>query len=1025
MKIRSLIITAIAAVIISFSAAGRTRVACVGNSITYGTGLPDDLRQSRCYPAVLQQMLGSDYEVGNFGRPGATLLRRGHRPYFEQPEFGAAIAMKPDIAVIHLGVNDTDPRDWPNFGDFFITDYAALIDSLRASNPEVRIIIARLTPIGAKHPRFTTGTRDWRLLEQQAIENVARLKGVELIDFDRPLRDRQNLMPDAIHPDAEGYGLLALTVYSAITGNYGGLRLPAYYQDGMVLQRHRPLTIAGTADAHRPVSVKLDGVTYRTESDNQGRWSVLTAPLCDGTTYTLTVSSEERTIELRDILAGEVWLASGQSNMEFPLHNTVTAQSDIAAARHDPLLRFYDMRPIARTDNVTWPDSILAAIDTLGHFAPARWQEADPSNIGPISAVAYYFARNLRDSLGVPVGVISNAVGGAPCEAWIDVNSLEERVPGILVDWRHNDYMQPWAQGRADKNAPAPHRHPYEPSYLFSSGIRPLGSPDIAGVIWYQGESNAHNTELHERLFPTLVDSWRKEFRRRDLPVCFVQLSSIDRASWPTFRDSQRRMAQELDNVYMAVSCDRGDSLDVHPRDKRPIGRRLALQALHNVYGRADIAASSPNPIAARADREGNVAIDFDRTLATSDGKAPTTFEVADATMLFRPAKATILPEGKVLLERAVDRPRYVRYAWQPFTRANLISSTDSLPASTFKIAIDNMDELYEIESGYERGVSAAFAGRMPSGRIVVAGGCNFPCDDPLAPGASKRFYRGIYAVDPSTTALTRIGNLPRAIAYGATVSLPEGIAIIGGTTDQGSTAECLLVTDNLTTTALPSLPEPLDNMAAATVGRTIYVAGGSLAGAPSNEIFALDLDRLDRGWRKLRSMPGNPRVQPVMAASGSKLYIFGGFAGRHDGDEPTLELGGLVYDTATRRWSETAGPVTPDGESIATGGGAAATLSDGRIAIAGGVNKDIFLAALIDQAPDYLLHPIGWYKFNARILVFDPATGRWTVSEPDAMNARAGASLIAGDDSDFYLFGGELKPRIRTNQTIHKKVNR
>ena len=225
----------------------------------------------------------------------------------------------------------------------------------------------------------------------------------------------------------------------------------------------------------------------------------------------------------------------------------------------------------------------LAAIDTLGHYHPARWAAVTPDNAGRLSAVAYFFAKELRDSLKVPVGIISNAVGGSPTESWIDVNTLEAEMPEALINWRRNDYIQPWAQGRANKNAPAPHRHPYEPSYLFSAGIRPLGSPDIAGVIWYQGESNAHNTDLHAKMFPLLVDSWRREFRRQDLPFCFVQLSSINRPSWPTFRDSQRRMAGEIDNAYMAVSSDQGNPTDVHPRNKRPVGLRVARQALHNV----------------------------------------------------------------------------------------------------------------------------------------------------------------------------------------------------------------------------------------------------------------------------------------------------------------------------------------------------------------------------------------------------------------------------------------------------------
>lgn len=1011
---------ALVAMVASFSASATTKVACLGNSITYGYGLPDNKRMQLSYPARLQALLGADYEVGNFGHNGATLLNRGHNPYAKLPEFKAALEMKPDIAVIHLGVNDTDPRNWPEHGDDFIADYCAIIDSLRSVNPQVRILIARLTPLTSHHYRFRTGTRDWRLLIQKQIEAVARLKNVELIDFNLPLRDRQDLMPDAIHPNAKGYGLLARTAWQGITGNYGGLSLPPIYQSGMVLQRHRPLTISGTANAQAAVTLTLDGIPYTTTANNRGQWTVTTAPLADGS-YTMTVTDGDRTISLTDILAGEVWIASGQSNMEFPLSTSANGAVAIASAS-DPQLRFYDMRPIARTNNVAWTDSILTAIDTLGYFLPSHWQQASPESVGPLSAVAYHFARQLRDSLNVPVGIISNGVGGAPCEAWIDVNTLEAGTPEILVNWRSNDYVQKWAQGRANLNAPAPHRHPYEPSYLFSAGIRQLGSPDIAGVIWYQGESNAHNMELHEQLFPMFVDSWRKEFRRPDLPVCFVQLSSIERPSWPAFRDSQRRLADSLASVYMAVSSDLGDPSDVHPTQKRQIGERLARQALHNVYGNIQCTPAGPAPINAEAGRDGSVIVTFSNSngLTTSNGLQPSTFEMADENLLFHPVAAIILPNGQILLSpnEKISRPRYVRYGWQPYTTANVVNG-EHLPLTTFQIPINNMNQIYELEAGYSRGISAPFAGRLPDGTMIVAGGCNFPCDDPLGPTAQKKTYQGIYSIDPATLELTRIGSLTKPTAYGASVTIPAGIVLIGGLTPYGASTDVALLKDGLRTETLPSLPKPIDNMAAAAIGNIIYVAGGNLEGTPSRELFALDLDNRAKGWKKLRTMPGNPRVQPVMATGDGKLYLWGGFAGRHNGIEPSLELDGLCYDPATGKWALIPGPKKADDTPVATGGGVAVSLPSGLIAVSGGVNKDVFLAALINQAPDYLNHPIAWYAFNPTVFYFSPESLKWTEGPTAPLNARAGAAAIADSSGSFLLIGGELKPRIRTNQTI------
>jgi len=681
-------------------AAGRQKVACIGDSITYGFLIED--REHCSYPAQLQVLLGDGYEVVNFGKSGATLLNRGHRPYCLQEEYAAALAFCPDIAVIHLGINDTDPRNWPNYNGEFIGDYLGLINALKEVNPDVRIIIARLTPLSASHYRFKSGTRDWRLQIQKAIEDVAAASGAELIDFDAPLRDRQNLLPDGIHPDAEGASILAKTVYGGITGDYGGIKLPEIYQSGMVLQRDRPLNISGTADSGSRITLTLDGRKYHALTDNRGCWSVRTAPLAAGTGYEMTVTDRKNTIRLTGIMAGEVWVASGQSNMAFRLRDAKGGKES-AAESSDPLLRVYDMQPIAYTDNVQWPDSVVAAVNSLNYFKHAEWHAVSPENAGAFSAVAYYFAKELRDSLDVPVGIICNAVGGATTESWIDVNFLERDIPEILLNWLTNDYVQKWAQGRAVKNmggAERAGRHPYGPGYLFGAGIRPLEGFAVAGTIWYQGESNAHNIEVHERLFPLVVESWRKNFNDADMPFYFVQLSSIDRPSWPQFRDSQRRLAASLRNTGMAVSSDLGDSLDVHPKDKRPIGERLARQALKRTYGHTAVPADGPRPVRAFVSK-GKVSILMSdgQGMHTCDGAEPSTFEVAEFDGLYKPASVKISDGVIVVSSPEVKNPRFVRYGWQPYTRANLVNSAN-LPASTFKMEAADEEKDCDIKIG-------------------------------------------------------------------------------------------------------------------------------------------------------------------------------------------------------------------------------------------------------------------------------------------------------------------------------------
>lgn len=993
-----------------------TKVACVGNSITFGMKIPD--REVNSYPSQLQRMLGADYEVGNFGHSGATLMKRGYNPYMELPEFRQALDFKPDIVVIHMGINDTDPRTWPNYGGDFVADYLALIDSFKVVSPEARIIVANLSPVNATHRRFRSGTRDWRLDARDAIVRAAGVAGAELIDFETPLNDRRDLIPDGLHPDAEGASLLARTVYGAVTGDYGGLSMAPVYQSGMVLQRDRPLRVGGMANAGERVRLTLDGETYWAVADNRGRWKVTTLPLVAGPEYEMVVTAGDRTLRFTDILAGEVWLASGQSNMAFRLDAEIGGKEAVAAA-DDPLLRFFHMPHIAHTGNFEWSDSVCGQVDRLGYFLPAKWEGVNPGNAGRLSAVAYHFARQLRDSLDVPVGVISNAVGGAPAEAWISVEALEGVIPEILNDWRSNDYVQKWCQERAVRNA-GKGRHPYEPSYLFAAGIRPLDSYPVAGVIWYQGESNAHNIEVHETLFPLLVENWRGYFGDEELPFYFVQLSGIDRPSWPLFRDSQRRMAKRLPGVAMAVSSDLGDSLDVHPKNKRPVGERLGRLALRDTYGRR-IVASGPDAVKAE-NRGASVAVTFSdgKGMRPAAGARIVGFEVAEVEGLYHSASAEVLNDSVLLVSSGmVSKPRYVRYAWQPFTRANLVNA-EGLPASTFRLEVENPDVA---EAGYEYGVSAPFAGKL-DGRLVVAGGCNFP-EKPLAADSRKRFYKGIYAAGGEAPGeLRKIGELPAPTAYGASVQTSEGLVLVGGITDGKPVNAAYLLNvngNNAELRQLPSLPFALDNMAAAAIGNIVYVAGGNVAGVPGNELLALDLGNMTEGWKRLRGFPGNPRTQPVMAAADGALYLWGGFAPKHTAGKKvrpaSLETDGLRYAPSKNRWTKVAAPVDDNGDPVSLGGGVACTLSDGRIAAAGGVNKDVFLDALNNQAADYLTHPTSWYRFNNRVFVFDPASAAWSLASESKDAARAGVAVVAGSDNSFYLVGGEVKPRVRTSR--------
>lgn len=688
------------------------RVACVGNSITYGAAVEN--REVNCYPSVLGRMLGQDYEVRNFGRSGATLLNKGHNPYTKTKEYVDAVTFRPDIVIIHLGINDTDPRNWPAYRDEFIPDYTALIDSFRKANPSVDVYICRMTPIAHRHRRFKAGTREWHRQIQTVIEQVAREQHTGLIDLEAVLINRPDLLPDTVHPNAEGARLIAEQIYSGITGDNGRLEMSELYTDNMVLQRGEATRIGGIANAGRLVTVSLlglegskprrskRGVIYAMDTITagwDGKWSVSLSIPTSRLSAVLTISTEDTTAVYRNVGVGEVWMASGQSNMSWMVSQSAERREAVPNSN----IRLFRTNPTSNSQAKL--DSVgLARLNGLDYVRnPQGWVSGgDMVTMEAFSAVGWFFAQMLMDSLDaeVPVGLIQTSLGGAIAESFIERQRLEDDpwLDDVLYDWRSNDMAQDWVrkvigQSLAGTKNPL-QRHFFEPCYLHESRTEPLARGyDIKGVIWYQGESNAHNVELHERLFPAVVESFRDAFDAPNMPFYFVQLSSMNRPSWPHFRDSQRRLADSMrcEAVDMVVSSDWGDSTDVHPRHKKPIGDRLALLALGNIYGtNNNVDYSSPR--AERALRNGNsVEVVFNRAVMAKDNAATLlTFELAGRDGIYHAATARV-ENGNVVIVHSSDVaiPVSVRYGWQPFTQANLCGTKGyHLPVSTFKLAV-------------------------------------------------------------------------------------------------------------------------------------------------------------------------------------------------------------------------------------------------------------------------------------------------------------------------------------------------
>lgn len=487
---------------LTISAQEKIKVACIGNSVTYGYGHENPSVTS--YPSQLAIMLGDDYEVGNFGKSGATLLRKGHRPYNEQEEFQKALDFAPDIAIIHLGLNDTDPRNWKYYKREFISDYVALIEAIENVNPNVEIFICRMTPIFHWHHRFQKGTRDWYWEIQATIENIAKnIAEVKLIDLQELLYHRPDLMPDALHPTPDGAKLIAQRVYSAITGDFGGLSVPSIYSDNMVVQRDMPFVVKGTANAYEDIVVCFNKKTLKTQASDDGKWEVCFDTIkVDGKKHRLTIKSKNKSLTFKNILVGEVVLCSGN----YKSTNNSQQITDFDERNNDNIRIYYMESPDASSVINYLEDMNSIEKEIINNwylYWPTTWQSINKDNIDYYES-SYHIARKISDSLQMPIGLIYNVVEDMPIESFIDRKTLEwhPTLLDILYEWRNKDKVIDYC-------------HPYEPSYIYHRGIAPLSSFPIGSVIWFMKHSD---DDLESVKMSALIDSWRKTWNNKDLP---------------------------------------------------------------------------------------------------------------------------------------------------------------------------------------------------------------------------------------------------------------------------------------------------------------------------------------------------------------------------------------------------------------------------------------------------------------------------------------------------------------------------
>lgn len=476
------------------------------------------------------------------------------------------------------------------------------------------------------------------------------------------------------------------------------VRLPSVLAEHMVVQRQQPVHVWGWASPADAVSVAFRGETKSATADELGRWSVYLAPGEAGGPFQLVVKSTN-TITLNDVLVGDVWVASGQSNMELPLSKVSNSDAEIAAAKY-PKVRLFQIK---RTPAEYPMDDVKAT----------PWASCAPDTVPDSSAVAYFFARDIYKRTGVPVGMIEAYWGGSPAEAWTSLHALsadaslmpifaernkmvDQQATTVLRLKREElEYQQALARAKAE-GKPVPDRrwHPdfrgWAPGGLFNGMIAPVTPFAIRGVIWYQGETNGgkDRAPLYARLFQTLISDWRKTWNLGDFPFLFVQLANwqpAEKDDWPTLRDTQRQTLA-LRNTGMAVAIDIGDAVDLHPKNKLDVGLRLALAARAIAYGE-NIEWSGP--LYRQAIRDGQaVRIRFDHaTELAAKGDTLKGFELAGIDGKFSPAEAKI-EDGTVLVTSvSVTDPVAVRYGWAANPDCNLYNR-EGLPASPFQAMI-------------------------------------------------------------------------------------------------------------------------------------------------------------------------------------------------------------------------------------------------------------------------------------------------------------------------------------------------
>ncbi len=468
---------------------------------------------------------------------------------------------------------------------------------------------------------------------------------------------------------------LAAVLVLCTTPCLAEVRLPKIIGSNMVLQRESEVNIWGWSEAGEEIRVDCDWLdtTASVNADANGNWQVCIKTGEAGGPHSMTIAGKNR-ITLKQILFGEVWIGSGQSNMEMPLVKVSGAYTGIEDSAREvaeadyPEIRLFQVGNFSSKEPL---DDVQAGISMYGIPPSAStWQACTPETIPNFSSTAYFFARELHTELGVPIGIIDSSWGGTSAEAWTPASGL--KTLGYTTELEQAATLPQQADQKV-------------PTRLYNGMIHPLRKFKIKGVLWYQGEGNAGRADKYHQLFSTMIGQWREVFDD-EFSFYFVQISPFN---YQGLNSAYLREAQlettSLPKTGMAVTMDIGNLSDIHPKNKQEVGRRLALWALANDYGRAVVYSG---PIyQASTFGEGKARLKFDHVgsgLATRDEKTPSHFAIAGHDKVFHPATAVIDGEELVVSSSKVAEPIAVRYAFTSQAMPNLMNKA-GLPASSFR----------------------------------------------------------------------------------------------------------------------------------------------------------------------------------------------------------------------------------------------------------------------------------------------------------------------------------------------------